>query len=101
MTQSNNSFRVDIDMPRPRCSITPEDGKKTEPFTVRFPEAEAMSIYREASRRDLPPAVLLRRFIRLGMAASSQGSYADDNDSSSDFASLGDAEIPSYDRRGK
>lgn len=85
-------------MARPRM---PEDGKKTEPFTVRFPEAEAMSIYREASRRDVQPAVLLRRFIRLGMAASSRDSYADDNESSSDFASLGDAEIPAFSRMTK
>lgn len=75
----------------PRVRINPADptsGKKTEPFVIRVTEAEAIAIYREAAKRDLPPAVLLRRFVRLGMAASSPEHRADDNESSSDFASL-------------
>jgi len=78
----------------PRVRINPADptsGKKTEPFVIRVTEAEAIAIYREAAKRDLPPAVLLRRFVRLGMAASSPEHRADDNESSSDFASLREA----------
>ena len=67
------------------------DGKKTEQFTVRLPEPEAIGVYREAARRDIPPAVLLRRLVRLGMAALSDRHRADDNESSSDFASLGES----------
>jgi hypothetical protein len=79
-------------MPRVRLDPTdPTSGKKTEPFVIRVTEPEAIAIYREAARRDLAPAVLLRRFVRLGMAASSNSSRADDNESSSDFASLGDS----------
>ncbi|RYE43943.1 MAG: hypothetical protein EOP24_26200 [Hyphomicrobiales bacterium] len=79
-------------MARPRPNPNdPTSGKKTEPFVIRVTEAEAMAIYREAASRDLPPAVLLRRFVRLGMAASSPSNRADDNESSSDFASLGDS----------
>lgn len=77
-----------------RVRINPADptsGKKTEPFVIRVTEAEAIAIYREAAKRDLQPAVLLRRFVRLGMAASSQSNRADDNESISDFASLGDS----------
>ena len=75
-------------MARPRDL---QEGKKTEPFVIRVTEAEAIAIYREAAKRDLPPAVLLRRFVRLGMAASSTEHRADDNESSSDFASLQDS----------
>jgi hypothetical protein len=75
-------------MARPRDL---QEGKKTEPFVIRVTETEAIAIYREAARRDVPPAVLLRRFVRLGMAASSPEHRADDNESSSDFATLGDA----------
>lgn len=75
-------------MARPRNPNDPADGKKTEAFAVRFPEAEAIRIYREAARLDLPAAVLLRRWCRLAMAASSNDQDADDNESSSDFASL-------------
>lgn len=79
-------------MARPRPDPQdPTAGKKTEPFVIRVTEAEAIAIYRLAANRDLPPAVLLRRFVRLGMAASSDNSRADDNESASDFASLGDA----------
>lgn len=79
-------------MARPRPDPTdPTSGKKTEPFVIRVTETEAMAIYREAAKRDLAPAVLLRRFVRLGMAASSTSNRADDNQSSSDFASLGES----------
>lgn len=67
-----------------------QDAKKTERFVINVTEAEAIEIYREASNRDLPPAVLLRRFVRLGMAASSHRNRADDNESISGFQSLGD-----------
>lgn len=66
----------------------PVAGKKTERFVINVTESEAIAIYREAAARDLPPAVLLRRFVRLGMAASSPEHGADDNESMSDFASL-------------
>jgi len=72
----------------PRNPNDPTEGKKTEPFVIRVTEAEAIAIYREAARRDVPPAVLCRRFVRLGMAASSDSNRADDNESSSYFASL-------------
>lgn len=72
----------------PRDPNDPTDGKKTEPFVIRVTEAEAIAIYREAARRDLAPAVLCRKFVRLGMAASSNDSASDDNESSSDFAPL-------------
>lgn len=54
-------------MARPRDL---QDGKKTERFVINVTEAEAMSIYREAARRDIPPAALLRRFVRLAMSAT-------------------------------
>ena len=68
-----------------------QEVKKTEPFVIRVTEAEAIAIYREAARRDLKPAVMLRRFVRLGMAASSPAHPTDDNFSSSSFESLGGA----------
>jgi hypothetical protein len=77
-------------MPRPR-DLDPLQAKKTERFVINVTESEAIAIYREAANRDLPPAVLLRRFVRLGMAASSPEHGTDDNESSSDFASLRNA----------
>lgn len=75
-------------MARPREMF---DGKKTEAFTLRLPEEEALKLYRLAAEMDIQPAVLCRRWVRLGMAASSRIHRADDNESSSDFATLGDA----------
>lgn len=73
-------------MPRPRDLIEP---KKTERFTLNLPESEALQVYKLAAEMGIAPAVLMRRYVRLGMAATMRHHRADDNESSSDFATLG------------
>lgn len=75
-------------MARPRELIEP---KKTERFTLNLTDGEALQVYRLAAEMGIPPAVLMRRYVRLGMAATMRSHRADDNESSSDFATLGDA----------
>jgi hypothetical protein len=76
------------DMARPRELIEP---KKTERFTLNLPETEALQLYRLCAEMGVQPAVLLRRFARLGMAASMRSHHADENESPSGFATLGNA----------
>jgi hypothetical protein len=75
-------------MARPREFIEP---KKTEQFTVRLEDDDALKLYREAARRELKPAVLLRKAALIGMAAMLAGSVSADNESSSGYAPLGDS----------
>lgn len=66
--------------------------KLTEGIMVRFGEAEELAIRRMAERMDLPAAVLCRRWVRLGMRASSPQSIPDDNEVVSAFGLLGGSE---------
>jgi predicted DNA binding CopG/RHH family protein len=79
---------MSTNMARPR-EFTEE--KKTEQITIRLTEREALAMYREASRRELPPAVLLRKAVRLGMSAILDASSSDENESISGFETLGDS----------
>lgn len=72
-------------MARPRELCEP---KKTEQFTVRLEDDEALDVYREATRRDVKPAVLLRKAVRLGMAVILASGAHDENESISGFGSL-------------
>ena len=74
-------------MARPSDLIEP---KKTERFTLNLPEGEALQVYKLAAHMGIPPAVLVRRYVRLGMAASMRSHRADEAESSSDFSTLGD-----------
>jgi hypothetical protein len=75
-------------MARPRELIEP---KKTERFTLNLPEGEALQVYKLAAEMGIAPAVMMRRFVRLGMAASMRTHHADEDESSSGFATLGEA----------
>lgn len=75
-------------MARPRELI---EAKKTERFTLNLPEGEALQVYKLAAQMGIPPAVLMRRYVRLGMAASMKSHRADEDESSSGFQTLGDA----------
>lgn len=75
-------------MPRPRELIEP---KKSEQFTLRLPDDEAMLVYREAAKRGDLPLVFLRKVHRVGMAAMLNAAAQDDNESPSGFASLGES----------
>lgn len=55
-------------MPRPRELIEP---KKTERLTVNLPEVEAAQVYRLAAEMGIPPAVLLRIWVRAALLSSS------------------------------
>lgn len=75
-------------MARPRELIEP---KKTEQFTLRLPDDEAMQVYREAAKRGDLPLVFLRKVHRVGMAALLNATAQDDNESPSGYAVLGDS----------
>ena len=76
---------MEQNMARPRELCEP---KKTEQFTVRLEDDEALEVYREASRRDVKAAVLLRKAVRLGMAAILAAGAQEENESSSGFGGL-------------
>ena len=75
-------------MARPREFIEP---KKSEQFTVRLEDDDALELYRLAAKRELKPAVLLRKAALIGMAAMVAGSPAGDNEIDSGYAALGDS----------
>lgn len=65
-----------------------DEGKKSERVTISLEEGEALEMYREAARRDERPAVLLRKAVRLGMAALLAARDTKENESISGFGSL-------------
>jgi hypothetical protein len=76
-------------MARPRELI---EDKKSEQFTIRLESDDALDMYREAARRELKPAVLLRKAVKLGMAALLAASAPNDYLSCSADETRGDSE---------
>lgn len=76
-------------MARPRDL---HDGKKTEQFMLRFPDDEALDIYRGAAAAGLPPAVYLRNLCRSGMYGVSRRPMVADNEKDSTYGLLAGAE---------